>query len=624
MLPPKLLLRTGIARPGIPIMSIAPRRLPLRDPQPGEAVSLTGFAVQKVDSARRTVTLSIPAGRPATPAFGVRLSIPDHDPMPDYRSQQIVDVPFGEVIETRESRLHAEVAKLGLGIDPAAQHVRLTEQIQLPNPLAALPDLLNQTRGVNIATIHGDFNLENILIEPLLGDVSLIDFANARQDHVLHDLIHLETEIVIHILPELVHRYQLDPALMLVDFGWRLHRAITHPADDHSLPEHPALHKPWVMLRAIRRAARRYLFNTDDPSEYYQGLTLYLLGALRYKSLILPADPCLPKQIAFWGAALAYQWLLNPDAYTPPPALVPLLNRARPSAVTSLQHEIGRTPDDTAAIAERRAQRLQAPGVELLAKLPVERLPPGGVLPDGSRMTLERNPRFVGRQEQLKLLAAELKRGEADPNNGIMAIVGLGGIGKTQLACEFAHRFGRFFAGGVFWLSCADPQALAAEVAACGEIEGLSTRVHFRELPLVEQVQLVLAEWQKPIPRLLIFDNCEAPELLDRWRPRDGGCRVLLTSRRADWNSTLGIPTLALDVLRRTESIALLREHQPDADNALLGEIAHELGDLPLALHLAGSYLAHHQCSRLPGQPAPRSAARSYVAARRRAFADRT
>jgi tetratricopeptide (TPR) repeat protein len=171
----------------------------------------------------------------------------------------------------------------------------------------------------------------------------------------------------------------------------------------------------------------------------------------------------------------------------------------------------------------------------------------------------------------------------------------MGGVGKTQLACEFAHRFGRFFAGGVFWLSCADPQVIAAEVAACGEIEGLSAPAHFRQLPLAEQVQLVLAEWQKPIPRLLIFDNCEAPELLDRWHPRGGGCRILLTSRRADWNTALGIPTLALDVLRRTESMALLREHQPDADRALLGEIAHELGDLPLALHLAGSYLSRYR-----------------------------
>jgi tetratricopeptide (TPR) repeat protein len=595
VLPPNLLIRTGNIHAGTPIMGITPRRLPMRDLQPGEAVSLAGFAVQKVDPARRTVTLRVPATRLDAPAFGVRLSIPEAEPMPDYRSRQIIDVPFGKVIETRESRLRAEVAALGLGIDSAGSQVALTEQIWLPNPLLALPDLLGQIRAVNVATIHGDFNLENILIEPQLGDVSLIDFANARQDHILHDLLHLETEIVIHILPELVYRQQLDPVRVLIELGWHLHGAIRQPADDHSLPEHSVLHKPWAMLRAIRRAARRYLFDSDDPGEYYQGLTLYLLGALRYRNLILPAAPRLPKQIAFWGAALAYQWLLHPDARTPPPPLASLLERARSPAVAPLQHTVGTTPYDMSTTATRLTNSRAVPGAELLAVMPVDRLPPGGTLPAGSRMLLERNPRFVGRQEQLKQLAAQLKRGEAEPARGAMAIVGMGGVGKTQLACEFAHRFGRFFAGGVFWLSCADPQVIAAEVAACGEIEGLSTPAHFRQLPLTEQVQLVLAEWQKPIPRLLIFDNCEAPELLDRWHPRGGGCRILLTSRRADWNTALGIPTLALDVLRRTESMALLREHQPDADRALLGEIAHELGDLPLALHLAGSYLSRYR-----------------------------
>lgn len=593
VLPPNLLIRTGSIRTNTPIMTITPRRLPLRDLQPGEAVSLAGFAVQKVDPARRTVTLRVPAARPDAPAFGVRLSIPEAEPMPEYRSRQVIDLPFGEVIETRESRLRAEIAALGLGIDPDAAQIPLTAQIQLPNPLAALPDLLGQTRAVNVATIHGDFNLENILIEPQLGDVSLIDFANARQDHILHDLLHLETEIVIHILPRLIHQHQLDPARGLINLGWHLHGAIAQPADDHSLPEHPALHKPWVMLRAIRRAARRYLFNTDDPGEYYHGLTLYLLGALRYRNLSLPAAPRLPKQIAFWSAALAYQWLLHPAARTPPPALAPLLERAR--SPDTLQHAVGAAPADASTTPALRSRRPAVPGAELLAALPVDRLPPGGALPAGSRMLLERNPRFVGRQEQLKLLAAALKRGEADPATGVIAVVGMGGVGKTQLACEFAHRFGRFFVGGVFWLSCADPQAIAAEVAACGEIAGMSAPAHFRELPLAEQVQQVLAEWQKPIPRLLIFDNCEAPELIERWYPRGSGCRLLLTSRRAGWDTTLGIPTLALDVLRRTESMELLREHQPDADRALLGEIAHELGDLPLALHLAGSYLARYR-----------------------------
>jgi len=278
--------------------------------------------------------------------------------------------------------------------------------------------------------------------------------------------------------------------------------------------------------------------------------------------------------------------------------LAPLLDRSRSLWTAGTDREAGATPDGTSTTVAPSPPHTEGIGADLLAALPVDRIPPVGLLPFGSRMLLERNPRFVGRQEELKLLAAGLKSGaigDSDPANVAMAVVGMGGIGKTQLACEFAYRFGRFFAGGVFWLSCADPQAVAAEIAACGEHGALNLHANFGELPQAAQVQLVLAEWQKPIPRLLIFDNCEAPDLLTRWRPQHGGCRIIVTSRRADWEATLGIPALAPDVLRRADSLALLREHQPDAEGALLDAIAGELGDLPLALHLAGSYLARYR-----------------------------
>src|SRR5207237_5484465 len=95
------------------------------------------------------------------------------------------------------------------------------------------------------------------------------------------------------------------------------------------------------------------------------------------------------------------------------------------------------------------------------------------------------------------------------------------------------------------------------------------------------------------LPRLLVFDNCEEEALLDAWRPPAGGCRVLVTSRRSEWTPTLGVRTLPLDLLPRPDSIELLRGYRPDlkADDPGLDAIAQELGDLPLALHLAGSYL---------------------------------
>jgi tetratricopeptide (TPR) repeat protein len=232
---------------------------------------------------------------------------------------------------------------------------------------------------------------------------------------------------------------------------------------------------------------------------------------------------------------------------------------------------------------------------------PLDAPPTPAPLPPGSRMPLARNPLFVGREADLLRLARALRGGGTAAIGPQAAVAtGLGGIGKTQLACEFVHRYGQFFAGGVFWLSCAEPEAIAAEVAACGQ--GLPMPAGFASLSLNEQVQLVQRAWQEPLPRLLVFDNCEAETLLAQWRPPHGGCRVLLTSRRLQWDATLGVHVLPLNVLARPESIALLRQYHPDLaeDDAGLSSIAANLGDLPLALHLAGSFLARYRDAVTP------------------------
>ena len=68
---------------------------------------------------------------------------------------------------------------------------------------------------------------------------------------------------------------------------------------------------------------------------------------------------------------------------------------------------------------------------------------------------------------------------------------------------------------------------------------------------------------------------------------------MLVTSRRGSWDPALGVIGLPLEVLNRQESIALLREYRPDlpGDDPHLHAIAEELGDLALALDLAGRYL---------------------------------
>ena len=218
-------------------------------------------------------------------------------------------------------------------------------------------------------------------------------------------------------------------------------------------------------------------------------------------------------------------------------------------------------------------------------------------------MVLRRNPLFTGRQAELLALAGALlyQPGRSAVGAGPTAIVGgLNGIGKTQLAVEFIYRYGRFFAGGVYWLSFALPENIPSAIAACGRVDALNLHPDFDRLQLDAQVTLVQRAWQEPVPRLLVFDNCEDEALLDRWRPPDGGCRLLVTSRRQGWRRRPGLAICSLAALPRPESITLLRRFVPDLAEADAGAVAAVLGDFPLALHLAGSFLAHHGAALSP------------------------
>ena len=233
-------------------------------------------------------------------------------------------------------------------------------------------------------------------------------------------------------------------------------------------------------------------------------------------------------------------------------------------------------------------------------------IPPVRDLPPGSYMPWSPSADFVGRVEELRTLAGLLCDGGGTATvavGQIAAATGLGGIGKTELAAAFVHRYGYRFPGGVFWLDCGDPELIPDFVAACGGLQGMNLP-GFEALSRPEQIARVRAEWRKPIPRLLVLDNVEEVEVLRQWRLPSGGCRLLITSRRSDWPTWMGMQPLAVGTLPRDESLELLCRpqlkpgqqaetcplyHDPAAD-----ELCELVDDLPLALHLAGCYLAHY------------------------------
>lgn len=206
-----------------------------------------------------------------------------------------------------------------------------------------------------------------------------------------------------------------------------------------------------------------------------------------------------------------------------------------------------------------------------------------GETPLRGHKLLQRNPAFVGRTATFNAIAEKLKE-----DNALVIVHGPGGMGKTQLAIEFGHLMQKDFPGGVFYLRCAQPDLIDGEVAACGD-EGRLNLPGWEALPQPEQVSRVQAACLEAVPRLLIFDNCEDVAALNRWRPTTGGTRVLVTARKGEWPRTLTRHVLELPPLDRAASLQLLGH-----TDAAAHQIADALGDLPLALHLAGAYMAHY------------------------------
>ena len=227
----------------------------------------------------------------------------------------------------------------------------------------------------------------------------------------------------------------------------------------------------------------------------------------------------------------------------------------------------------------------------LLATLPTAPPPPAPTaLPAGSCVRFTPNAVFVGRDAALCAVAQALAGGTA------VITAGIGGVGKTQLAIEAAHRYGQYFAGGVFWLSFANDDQIAAQIVACGGPGGMGLVRDGDGLTFADQVERVLGAWRDSLPRLLIFDNCEDEAVLRTWQQQiaGGGCRVLVTSRRPQWSADLRLALVPVETLDRSAGVDLLRKLCVVLDATLADQIAAELGDLPLALHLAGNFLARY------------------------------
>ena len=206
-----------------------------------------------------------------------------------------------------------------------------------------------------------------------------------------------------------------------------------------------------------------------------------------------------------------------------------------------------------------------------------------------------RNPYFSGREMLLQDVERILQE------KRILGLCGLGGIGKTQIALEFAYRSADSYSH-VFFVSAMSDEDLCSDLLVIA-----------RKLQLVSPQALpvvaidALRQWMAENSGwLLICDRADDPQIAQRMLPRTFAGTILITSRSHSCQK-LGITTLEVAEFSAAESVAFLLKRvvrQPAsttpeqaAEEQAICRMAEELGHLPLALEQAAAYLVETDAS---------------------------
>ncbi|WP_406358981.1 FxSxx-COOH system tetratricopeptide repeat protein [Streptomyces sp. NBC_00658] len=284
-----------------------------------------------------------------------------------------------------------------------------------------------------------------------------------------------------------------------------------------------------------------------------------------------------PRSHAEWNTALREVVAPNADRF----AAVSITSTPVPSAAAVL------APADLRDMDAREAERRLLDRVGL----PTEPLPDdsGRVRP---RFPLEqpevwggvprRNVRFTGREA----LLTEVRRLFQDTDFGAVALHGMSGVGKTQLAMEYVYRFSSEY-DVVWWVPAERRVTYRERLAQLAPALGLVTGQEYGER--IRAVRQALHRGEPYGRWLLVADGADEPDLLWDMLPTGPG-DVLLTTRNSEW-AQHGAALLEVPFYDRRESVAFIRRRAPRLTEAEADQLAEALEDLPLLLDQTAGWL---------------------------------
>ncbi len=213
-----------------------------------------------------------------------------------------------------------------------------------------------------------------------------------------------------------------------------------------------------------------------------------------------------------------------------------------------------------------------------------------GAHPTTWHVPIRRNRNFTGREGILTTLYDSLHNpahGNEKDRAALTqtdAIHGLGGIGKTQIAAEYAHRYAGEY-NCVWWVAAEDASSRQTGYVAFAQQLGLPQKDAQDQTVTVAAVR----EWLRLNDKwLLILDNAPDADAVADLLPDGDSGHIVITSRSAAWRGTAR-PLLVV-TWPREESVEFLRARTGDEGDAA-DTLADELGDLPLALEQAAAYM---------------------------------
>ncbi|NER91549.1 tetratricopeptide repeat protein [Moorena sp. SIO3A2] len=196
---------------------------------------------------------------------------------------------------------------------------------------------------------------------------------------------------------------------------------------------------------------------------------------------------------------------------------------------------------------------------------------------------------FVGRSETLSSLHQKL---QATERVAICALSGMGGVGKTELALQYAlhHEQQGTYPGGLCWLQAAEAE-IGTQIVSFAKVQ-LDVQIP-EGLKLPEQVAYCWRHWEEGGVLVVLDDVRDYQEVKSYLPPAESRFKVLITTRRK-WLGE-SFEQLNLEVLSEDASLELLvsfvGQERIERELNEAKQLCEELGYLPLGLELVGRYL---------------------------------